>query len=177
MSIRCRLGMAVMVMAAATFLTGGCVVAPRQVRIAEPFDAELARQLSGPGLNTVKGSALIRQAGGGVVTCAGQTVYLVPSTGYAQARLKALYGNNIERAAAGSQWLPQFIPDPPEYKKFVRSSVCDAQGYFVFDQVADGDFYVNTVITWLVGNSTEGGSLLHHVAVRGGQTVSIVLAP
>ena len=71
----------------------GCAVAPHQVTLNNQFDAGLAERLLQPGVNIVEGSALIRQQGGGVVTCAGQGVSLIPRTAYAAERHQYLWGN------------------------------------------------------------------------------------
>jgi hypothetical protein len=141
--------------------------------ISTPFDQEHATRLLAPGPNTVKGSALIRQRGGGVVTCAGSAVALVPATAYARQRMVAIYGN-AERGALGSGWRGD---SPTGYRENIRLTVCDAQGFFGFDQVADGEFFVTTSIRWSVGNSAEGGNLMQRTLVMGGKTTSLVLAP
>ena len=72
----------------------------------------------------------------------------------------------------------RFNPDPPEYSADVKVQKCDAQGDFVFERVADGDFFVVTQITWETGTSSsyQGGNLMQRVSVSGGKSVSIVLA-
>ena len=145
------------------------------LEITAPFDAAAAKLLLADGTNIVKGNAFMRQQGGGVVTCAGQTVHLIPATPYASQRAMALY-NSTERGM-NSRRKFRFIPDPPEYYTTVRTSRCDSQGNFVFERVADGDFYVNTRVAWQVASTQQGGQLMHRVSVRGGQTVSLVIAP
>src|SRR5690606_36651641 len=63
-------------------------------RIDTAYDKTLAARLLSNGPNTVTGSASVRQRNGTVVTCAGQTVYLVPATDYARIRVRALYGSD-----------------------------------------------------------------------------------
>lgn len=46
------------------------------------------------GQNSVHGSALIRQAVGGVVTCAGALVHIMPVSTYADERMQAIHGNH-----------------------------------------------------------------------------------
>ncbi|MES1927437.1 putative lipoprotein [Salinisphaera sp. T31B1] len=143
-----------------------------------PFDAEKAQQMLKPGPNTITGSAVIRQSGGGVVTCAGNPVYLVPSTEYATQRIRAIYGNGYKGyvPAAGYRKI-EFIPDEPGYNKYTRQTSCDAQGNFEFTSVADGYFYVTTAITWSVNYVAQGGALMQYVDVRGGETEKVVLSP
>jgi hypothetical protein len=143
--------------------------------ISASFDAAHARRLLQEGSNSVKGNAFMRQRGGGVVTCAGQAVRLVPATQYARQRFFALYGSNESGSQRGQRY--RFNPDPPEYYANTREQKCDSQGNFLFERVADGEFFVATQITWQVGYSAEGGNLMQRVAVSGGKTVSIIMAP
>lgn len=68
-------------------------------------------------------------------------------------------------------------PDLPEYHELVLSTTCDGQGNFRFENVADGDFYVVTAITWETAYTYEGGPLMKRVSLQGGETVRVVLAP
>lgn len=54
---------------------------------------------------------------------------------------------------------------------------CDAQGYFEFRKVADGDFFVDTSIFWLVGSDNRGGNLMRRLRLSGGATERVVLRP
>ena len=55
---------------------------PPQVEVQAKFDEEEIRRYSEPGTSGVKGQAFLRQQGGGIVTCAGSEVFLVPATPY-----------------------------------------------------------------------------------------------
>jgi hypothetical protein len=109
---------AVIVLLIGATLTG-CVT-PQQApmrRISQPFDAEQARGLVAVGTSTLRGSAFLRQQGGGVVTCAGSDVTLVPATEYAKHRLTALYGSQLYMSTGVARGeAMQFDPDPPEYR-------------------------------------------------------------
>lgn len=154
----------------------GCVTPPKPVQLTASFNAEEARRLIQPGINVVSGSALIRQNGGGVVTCAGLPIVLVPHTSYAAERLRALYGNT-ERGYNNVYRQLQFIPDEPGYTQYTRKTICDAQGKFSFTDVADGRFYLISHITWQVGNAAQGGALMQAVSVSGGESRDVVLSP
>jgi hypothetical protein len=60
-------------------LLSGCA-ANRQASLTTPFDKAQAQRMLEPGANSIRGSALMRQVGGGVVTCAGGQVFLMPVT-------------------------------------------------------------------------------------------------
>jgi len=150
-------------------------VAPRPVvNISAPFDAALTQSMLVQGKNTINGSALIKRQDGIAVTCAGAEVSLVPVTGYSTERMRAIY-NSDQRGYGRIN--PNFVPDVPEYRALIRNTTCNAQGFFTFKDVADGDFYVTTVIGWKVGANVQGGALMQRVKVTGGQSTEIVLAP
>lgn len=117
----------------------------------------------------------MKQRGGGVVTCAGNTVTLIPATDYAGARMLNIYGST-QGGVNSNPKPPRFSPDSPEYRSMVKTTRCDAQGNFNFDRVADGDFYVQTFVAWEVAGRAQGGNLMQRASVRGGQIVSVVLA-
>lgn len=139
-----------------------------------PFDANQAAAMLLPGPNTISGSALMRQQGGGVVTCAGRQVHLIPATDYAGMRMYAIYGTEkFIGPGAGKT----FEPDQPAYYLHMKATLCNAQGFFKFDKVADGTFYVQTTVSWVAGRVPQGGNLMERVSVKGGETVEVTLAP
>jgi hypothetical protein len=150
---------------------------PLVVQVAIPLDEDQAGMALAQGNNEIKGSALVRQNGGGVVSCAGRSVILVAATDYAKARIFHLYKSTASGYRPVHAGRILFDPDLPAYRAGMRDTVCDAQGYFKFDRVADGNYFVNTQITWVVGSSPQGGTLMKQVAVRGGEKKEIVLAP
>jgi hypothetical protein len=143
------------------------------------FDEAATQDLLKDGPNSIKGSALIRQGGGGVVTCAGQEALLAPATAYQQERMFALYGNfysGYNPAFGGRQ--VEFQGEDPGYKYLIKRTTCDAQGSFKFEKIADGDFYVVAVVLWKTDPYFyQGGTLMQRVTVKGGETKEIVLAP
>jgi len=118
----------------AVAVLAGCVTPPRQVTLTSSFDADAAKALLGPGKNSVKGNAFLRQTGGGVVTCAGSEVSAIPVTAYATERMQALYG---DLRNGFSQQNIVFAPNLPEYSLLLKTTTCDSQGFFKFDGVAD----------------------------------------
>ena len=163
--------------AVACLSIAGCAgpVQTRQIPLTAPYDAVHAKQLLQPGTNSLKGSALLRQQGGGVVTCAGRPVYLIPATAYAIERTEKLYGSSAPKRYLPFQRPPTFTPDEPDYLKNVKEATCDAQGFFTFDRVADGTFFVNTSVQWVVNNVEQGGYLLQRVTLQNSEPQTIVL--
>ena len=155
----------------------GCATAPpnREIGIQTPYDAAQAVLLLQPGTNSIKGSALLRQQGGGVVTCAGRRVFLIPTTGYARERVGKLYGGNATKMYLPAQRSANFTPNPPDYQKNVKEATCDAQGFFTFERVGDGSFYVNTSVNWTVNNVEQGGFLIELVTIKNSELQTVVL--
>ena len=166
------------VLAAAAAVLAGCQTMPQQrevVEISAPFDVAQATRLVADGPNIVRGNAFMRQRGGGVVTCAGSTVNLIPATLYARTRMATLYGNS-EAGSHSRRVTPVFSPNPPEYMALVKTTKCDAQGNFVFDRVVEGDFYVQTFVAWTVASSPQGGTMMQRITVRNGQATNVILS-
>ena len=156
------------------FLLAGCLA--QQVAQVTTFDkADVAAQLEN-GANTIRGSALFNQVGGGTVTCAGRDVYLVPKSKFADERMQIIYGT-LQGGLAATRNSP--TADENQVAAYLASSkktICDAQGFFKFENIADGQFYVQSTITW--GEyGLQGGALMRPVTVTGGETAELVLAP
>lgn len=159
---------------AVTLLVAAC--ATPTINVSVEYDEKHASSLMLPGANAVKGSGFIRQQGGGVVTCAGQNVYLVPATNYAKARMRSLYGNDTKgfRSALFSL---KIEGEPPNYTKLVHTTRCDAQGNFLFEGIADGEFYATTAVLWVVGYAQQGGNVMQRVELSNGRGATVILSP
>lgn len=151
----------------------------RSALLQAPFDAVAARKtLNGP--NAIKGSALIRQRGGGVVTCAGNPVFLMPVTARAREWAEHVYESTEGgyRAAGGRGVV---FDESDAVFAATKTASCDTAGNFKFEAIGDGQFYVFTRITWIAGagiyQSLQGGSIMKPVTVSGGSTTEIVLSP
>ena len=164
------------IIVALVLVISGCAVTPTHNMVAD-FDEAVAKRLTQPGVNVVRGSALIRQAGGGTVNCAGLTIRLIPKTSYATERIVKIYSNTIRGFSPAHIVPPEFLPDDPRYYANILTSTCNAQGFFEFDRVADGEFYLVSNIVWHVANKPQGGTMMRHISVVDGQVVDVVLSP
>jgi hypothetical protein len=140
-----------------------------------PSDVTLAATMLEAGTGSVRGSALLRQRGGVVVTCAGNDVYLVPGTSSAQSEMRRIFGGDAGYQMRGGAPITGggtivVAPQPN------RKATCDAQGFFRFANVRPGKWYVITDVTWLSGDSTQGGSLLGSADVVEGKEAELVLS-
>jgi hypothetical protein len=152
-----------------------CATTTMQVAVA-PADVEAATAMLAPGTGTLKGSALMRQRGGGVVTCAGNDVFLIPATASVTSELRRIFGGDKGYVARGGNAMlggGKLVVAP----KPNRQGVCNAQGFFTFTNVRAGQWYVMTTTTWTVGDEYQGGTILGTGEVMEGQETEIVLTP
>ncbi|HEY6633064.1 MAG TPA: hypothetical protein VIZ90_16560 [Rhizobiaceae bacterium] len=145
----------------------GCVAAPE---IKSTFNPAEAEHITRQGTATIAGQAFLRRNDGVVVYGAGSETVLVPASTYARERVAALYrGGKVN----------SFVPPPkntdPRYEQMARRTKNDGEGRFTFDQVADGDYFVMTTVTWMAGDWRQGGNLMEPVAVRNGQNVNLIM--
>lgn len=167
---------AVSLISLALVLSGCAAMIGRTVQITTPFFPEETKAKMAPGTNKVIGSALIRQQGGGVVTCAGIEVVLIPVTAYSTERMQHLYGSDQRGVNSGGPGSVRgFDQTPAAYLELMHKTLCDAQGMFEFADVGDGEYFVTTQVSWRVGYNLQGGNLMQRVKVSGGETKKIVL--
>ena len=141
------------------------------------FDPQEVAWFDKEGTNSIEGSALIRQSGGDVVTCAGNEVHLIPVSHYATERMLAIYGS-AERGY--SQFGSAVIKGEPDHLYMITSQTkrCNAQGAFSFSDLPDGSFYLVTIIRWRVSEYRhEGGALMARITLEEGKTGEVVLTP
>ena len=162
-------------------LLAGCV-APAVAPLQSAFDLAEVEFINEQGTNAVNGSAFIRQRGGGVVTCAGNEVSLIPKGSYSTERMERLYGATT---TPGYNQRPSSVVPPPVegYLLALRSTTCDVDGRFEFPNIAAGYYFVVTEVSWSVGGyygvpASQGGALMTPVAFAGSDEIkSIVLTP
>lgn len=148
----------------------------REIVSTVPFNSDEVSFIRKTGNAEISGQAFMRQNGGGVVTCAGQVVQLIPAGKYARERFTGIYGNEMGGKIGVLQSASQNGLDP-QYLTMTKSESCDAEGDFVFNNIAAGSYYVITAVTWTVGNQIipEGGALAKLVDIKDGQKVRVLL--
>ena len=159
----------------------GCAVPREQFRtvyLMAKFDADEIRRGLEPGPLSLSGAAFLRQKGGGVVTCAGATVFLTPVTAYTKERMLAIYGSSgTTKFASVNERRVRFIPDDVvELEAVARKERCDAQGNFQFSGLRPGSYYVSTVVLWSVGYNHQGGAVMERVDLESGKSPRVVLS-
>ena len=168
-----------LVMVLAAFALSSCAMKP--IQLTQTFDEAEAQKYMKDGKNTIEASAVWREKNGHLQTCAGYWVYLYPATEYAKERLTHQFGEGKRGFRTLRQGKQIFAPDEAQFHKLSKKTVCDVDGKFTFENVADGDYYIVTNIIWgdpeYPDEQTEGGALMHKVSVKGGQKIKRVLSP
>ena len=75
---------------------------------------------------------------------------------------------------------PAFSETDPDYLNLQKTTLCDAQGFFKFEKIADGDFFLLSTIAWKADANSfvyEGGTMLRKVHVESGEIAELVIAP
>lgn len=168
----------------ACLLISGCASVPtgQTVFVNGKFDVADVTAKMQPGTAKLSGTAFLRQRGGGVVTCAGQEVVLLPVTDYATDRLNHIYHSapRTGTTAYADYYSPRhrdrFSPDLPEYQELVHKTLCDAQGNFEFKNIQYGRYYITTGVIWQVGYATHGGALATQVHVNSDDVQRVILS-
>jgi hypothetical protein len=164
---------------AAVLGIAGCL---GQIQMQTRFEPGEYRSYLKHGTSTLKGQGFLRQAGGSVVTCAGEEVDLVPETPFfleALRQVEARYVNNGRSDLAFSywkRWLSQLEYDiDPAYRPVLKHTQCDAQGNFAFNEVPPGRWLVSTQVVWEVASSSQGGFLTEKALLGDGTTHQVLL--
>lgn len=145
--------------------------------ISAAYDAEA--QVIGPGLNRIRGNAVLRTVGGEPRTCAGDVVHLVRATPYAAERALAAFGAGDRGYRDLYLGDPVFSPEPDHFAASMRSAICDAQGDFEFSGVEDGAYILTTTVAWQVAGASpaaQGGWLMQRVELVGGEDRRVVMS-
>ena len=127
------------------------------------------------GDNSLHGSALIRQAGGGIVTCAGNIVYLAPDSTYATEYFNVAFGNANKGYVIVDTL--EIVNLSQEFLADRLVTTCDTLGKFTFGNLPDGKYYLVSSIFWFVGGLKQGGTMMQKVELRDGETINTVLVP
>ena len=157
-------------------LLTGCFTTTYDVK--SSFDIKAASYVNQKGNSLIEGQAFLNQKGGGVVTCAGKNVSLLPVTEFASERMMILY-KNIERGYLNytAATMIKISPEaPPEYYSTGRQARCDAQGNFKYKNLPAGkEFYITTTVMWEVDYIPEGGYLMLKVKTKANEIIEVIL--
>ena len=144
------------------------------------FNKDEVSWINDKGSSTITGQAFLNQKGGGVVTCAGREVSLIPLTAYSTERMNAIFKSSTKGYYGNDIYVyPEvvFNPSAPaEYFNSKRTALCNAQGNFKFEDVpANKEYFILTNVTWEVGGAAQGGSLMIKVTTTENETTETIL--
>lgn len=139
------------------------------IKLNSTFDENQAKSMLENGKMTFTGEAFLRRTDGGIVTCAGQEVKLIPETQYAAERIFHIYGAQQKAYSPAIYFITNpttFTPDESAYYNYSRSSICNSQGHFKFTSLNKGKYIIIARVMWgPLPNRyfPEGGNLVYHV--------------
>lgn len=164
-------------LASAILASAAVACAPISVTLATAFDPAAHAYVSQAGTGRIDGQAFLRQAGGMVVTAAGETVELLPVTPYTTELLTAL--QTAEQQALLQGTTATIGNRDPRLEQYTRRTTADAQGNFSFTGLPPGDYYVHTEVRWLIpgqfGPAPQGGHLFERFTLAAGQSLRVIL--
>lgn len=163
----------------------GCT---KTLKLNSTFDEAKAKATLTGGQNKVAGSALLRRVNGEVVTCAGNSVSIFPVNNTSKEWINIVYTNGEPNGIDYEEGYRQFsgatklnILGDEKFLSLEKTTKCDPQGKFTFGGLQDGDFYIQTTVTWTVFGSygeslIQGGALFKKVRLKGGEPTEVVLS-
>lgn len=138
----------------ALLLVAACSQQPPRQAL-PPFDASAARRALLEGSSTLSGRVMMRLSSGGVLSCANGRVRLIPATAYAEAWVNQTYRADPSDVPTpeGVYYLPSTDRpvEPaldPSFLSMTHETPCDRDGFFRFDRLADGDYYLEATLHW-----------------------------
>ena len=121
-TFRARIVRVVAVVLGLPLAYAGCAIR-QPVEMQTKFDYSEHEPYTKPGENGIKGQGFLRQKGGGIVTCAGSEVLMMPATSFFREAIRLMRAGNK----------PQITEKiDPAFKPIIKRSQCDAQGNFSF---------------------------------------------
>lgn len=154
-------------------LLGACQTT---VQVQSRFDPKPAEAALQSGTNTIKGSAFMRKRTGTIVPAAGEIVYLIPSTPYAEERFAKLFPRGKLNPLLSSRNADTTDPD---YVRLMRTTKGDKAGNFTFENVKAGVWFVSTRVSWHEPRADlpSGGAIYDRIDVKGqDQVVEVIIS-
>jgi hypothetical protein len=150
-----------------TATVSGCA-APEPYVMRSKLDHVSMQSYLQEGNTKVTGQAFLKTRGGDVKYGAGTTVSLYPAVEYASEV------NNIPWYKSGN-----VTGRDSEWGKYIKNTTSDGNGSFEFNGVAQGNYYLETSVTWEVpgkyGSSTQGGIVRKLITVPKEGAVKVIL--
>lgn len=144
------------------------------IQLQSVFNPKEAEYINAKGENSIKGTAYITALNGDTITCAGNAVGLFPVNAYSRELFTTAYGNSDYGLAAN---YPNFVNKSNDFIRMMRTTKCDEKGNFEFDNLAEGEYFIETATKYRLGSSPTiyGGAIMKRVKVESGKSVKTVL--
>lgn len=157
--------MRILSVAVCLMLLTGCV--GQSVKIDSVFDPKAAEVIHKQGEGRIDGHAFLKKPNGYVMNASGEVVWLIPATPYARERMNRLY--------AGKKFMPANATNraettDPKFYEFTRKTKAESSGRFSFENVAPGEYFIVTNVTWKDSENdvfSRGGAIYETVTVTG----------
>ncbi|PHY20906.1 hypothetical protein [Caulobacter sp. BP25] len=157
------------------------LAAPSEVTKRVEFDPATVAWSKTQGVSRIEGQAFLKTRGGSVKTCAGNEVHLVPDSPYGRYRMQLLYGNLEGGFVGPNLTLAQRAAVEPEFQKYVRTAVCDAEGRFSFSRLPEGRYYIIATVAWEAATGwggrleVQGGGVMKSVSLANDDQQSVIV--
>ncbi len=147
-----------------------CVTMPQPKISMMTFPEQEYQNLQKSGSAVVKGQAFLKTRGGDVKVAAGNEVILNPVTSYSNEWYEKAYvqGKNL-------------VESDPRILNYIKKTVADGSGRFMFKDVPPGDYYVTTGVTWEAGTGyqgalqLQGGTVTKKISVNDGDEIDVIV--
>ncbi len=152
------------------FFIASCATVPQPKISRIPFPEQEYQNLQHSGAAVVKGQAFLKTRGGDVKLAAGNEVILNPVTSYSNEWYEKAY---VQRK--------NLIESDPRLRNYVKRTVADGSGRFVFKNVPPGEYYVTTVITWEAASGyqgalqVQGGTVTKKIMVNDEDEINVIV--
>lgn len=128
-----------------------------------------------PGKGVIQGQVTSKIAGK-AYGCSEQGIVLSPDTAWVRRRMEILYQSSTTATLPTAEVRSRTPPERnPAYDQFVKRAQCDAAGHFIFSNLADGSWYVISVIRTAPTVNAGEMSVMRRVVIRGGATIKVTL--
>jgi hypothetical protein len=144
---------------AASLTLSGCLLLPSQptqdpAELQTQFVGADHRDYAKNGSNAIKGQAALHNDNGGIITCSGNEVLLLPATPFFREVIGQIKkGRKINYA--------DYIPS--SFSQVIKKSSCDRQGNFSFSGLPVCTWFIVTRTAWEIAGLQQGGTLVHEV--------------
>jgi len=147
-----------------------CATMPQPKISRMTFPEQEYQNLQKSGSAVVKGQAFLKTRGGDVKVAAGNEVILNPVTSYSN-----------EWYEKGYVLQMNLVEPDPRLWNYMKKTVADGSGRFVFKDVPPGEYYVTTVITWEAATGyqgalqVQGGTVTNKITVNDGDEIDVIV--